>query len=249
MLPLQNKLFLVSGGGRDIGRAIVVELARAGANVAFTTKASSPDAALAACKGLAGRAWAAALDGTNSADTQRFVEAATKHFGTPVHGVVNNAGGLVARKKLAELDEAFFDQVMALNLKSTYLFTKHGVAAMEDGGTVVNVSSAAARDGGGAGAIAYATAKGGIATFTKALAKDLGARRIRVNAVLPGMIDTTFHDTFTRPEVRKNVANATPLGREGTAAEVATVVAFLASPAASFMNGALLDINGGLVLA
>ena len=117
---------------------------------------------------------------------------------------------------------------------------------MADGGAIVNFSSQAGRDGGGPGAIAYATAKGGVLTFTRGLAKELGPRKIRVNCVSPGMINTTFHNTFTKPEVRQRVAASTPLGREGDANEVADLVAYLASENASFINGASVDINGGI---
>ena len=97
--------------------------------------------------------------------------------------------------------------------------------------------------------MAYATAKGGVITFTRGLAKELGPRKIRVNSVCPGMINTLFHDTFTSAEVRQKVAGMTPLGREGEACEVANLVAFLASNEASFLNGASLDINGGTLFS
>jgi len=120
---------------------------------------------------------------------------------------------------------------------------------MPRGSSIVNFASLAGRDGGGPGSIAYATAKGGVMTFTRGLAKELGARGIRVNAVCPGMINTTFHNTFTKPEVRQKVAAATPLGREGEACEVADLVAYLASEQASFLNGANIDVNGGLAFS
>ena len=104
----------------------------------------------------------------------------------------------------------------------------------------------AARDGGGGGAIAYASAKGGVLTFTRALSKELASRRIRVNCVSPGLIDTTFHDTFTRPDVRKAVAARTSMGREGTPDDVADAVLFLGSPASSYITGESLEINGGV---
>src|SRR5690606_5420705 len=107
-------------------------------------------------------------------------------------------------------------------------------------------SSLAGRDGGGPGASAYATSKGAVMTFTRAMAKELGPRNIRVNCVCPGMIATTFHDTFTKDAVRAAVAASTPLRREGQAKEVADLVAYLAPPEASFINGASVDINGGL---
>jgi 3-oxoacyl-[acyl-carrier protein] reductase len=110
---------------------------------------------------------------------------------------------------------------------------------------VVNFASQAGRDGGGPGASAYATGKGAVATFTRSMAKEFGPKGIRVNAVNPGMIATAFHDTFTKPEVRVNVANGTPLRREGQAKEVADLVCYLGCDESSFITGANIDINGG----
>jgi 3-oxoacyl-[acyl-carrier protein] reductase len=143
------------------------------------------------------------------------------------------------------MDEAFWDEVIDLNVKSVFLLCKQIVPLMPAGSSIINFSSQAARDGGGFGAIAYATSKGAVSTFTKGLAKELGPKGIRVNAVCPGMIATTFHDTFTRPEVRTAVANATPLRRQGEAKEVAELVAYLASDESGFITGANIDINGG----
>ena len=116
---------------------------------------------------------------------------------------------------------------------------------MPEGGAIVNFASQAARDGGGPGASAYATSKGGVLTFTRGLAKELGPKNIRVNCVSPGMISTTFHDTFTKDEVRTKVAAGTPLRREGKAGEVGDLVVYLASDEASFITGASVEINGG----
>jgi 3-oxoacyl-[acyl-carrier protein] reductase len=135
--------------------------------------------------------------------------------------------------------------VLTLNLSSVFLVTKEVLPHMADGGAIVNFASQAGRDGGGGGAIAYSSAKGGVMTMTRGLAKELGPRRIRVNCICPGMINTTFHNTFTKPEIRARVAAGTPLGREGEAPEVAALVAYLASDASSFINGASIDINGG----
>jgi 3-oxoacyl-[acyl-carrier protein] reductase len=146
---------------------------------------------------------------------------------------------------MPELDESFWDTVMNVNLKSVYLVTKEVLQYMPKGSSIVNFTSQAARDGGGPGALAYSTAKGGVLTFTRGLAKELGPKGIRVNAVSPGMINTTFHNTFTKPEVRTNVAAATPLRREGEATEVADLVLYLASDSSSFITGTSIDINGG----
>ena len=134
---------------------------------------------------------------------------------------------------------------MRLNVSSAFLTCKAVVPHMGDGGSIINFASQAGRDGGGPGASAYATSKGAVMTFTRAMAKELGPSNIRVNCVCPGMISTTFHDTFTKDEVRANVAAGTPLRREGQAGEVADLVAYLASSESSFITGASLDINGG----
>jgi len=117
---------------------------------------------------------------------------------------------------------------------------------MSAGSSIVNFASQAGRDGGGPGAAAYASSKAAVMTFTRALAKELGPSGIRANCVCPGMISTTFHDTFTKDEVRAKVAAGTPLRREGQAKEVANLVAYLASSESSFITGASLDINGGM---
>ena len=117
-----------------------------------------------------------------------------------------------------------------------------GVAVDDEGGRQ------AGRDGGGPGALAYATSKGAVMTFTRGLAKEVGPD-IRVNAVCPGMISTTFHDTFTKPEVRERVAGATSLKREGSSEDVAGLVAFLASDDAAYVTGACYDINGGVLFS
>ena len=122
------------------------------------------------------------------------------------------------------------------------------VPHMKAGGSIVGFASQAGRDGGGPGATAYAASKGAVMTFTRGLAKELGPN-IRVNSICPGMIDTDFHNTFTKPEVRSHVANITPLKREGSSEDVANLTAFLASDEAAFITGANIDINGGTLFS
>ena len=250
MVDLNNKLAVVSGGARDIGRAICLHLARCGASVAFSYRASEKQAedTVAALRDAGVNALAVSSDATRWAEVQAFLAQVQEVFRRPVDILVNNAGGLIARKKIDEMDEAFWDRVIELNLKSAFLMTKAALPWMSDGGAIVNISSQAGRDGGGPGAIAYASAKGGLMTFTRGLAKELGPRKIRVNALCAGMINTSFHDK-TSPEMRQRVAAMTPLGREGAAPEVAALVTYLASNAASYVNGACIDINGGLVFS
>jgi 3-oxoacyl-[acyl-carrier protein] reductase len=189
------------------------------------------------------------IDAMDMVQVRSFAERAAKEAGRKIDIVVNVVGGLIARKRMEEMDDAFWDQVMTLNLKSVFAMTQAALPLMADGGAIVNVSSQAGRDGGGPGGIAYGATKGALMSMTRGLAKELGPRRIRVNAVCPGMIATKFHDDFTKPEVRQRVAGMTPLGREGRAEEVADLIAYLASDRASFVNGANVDINGGILFS
>ena len=251
-MKFTGKTAIVTGGSRDIGRAISVKLASEGANVVvnYFSNEADADATLAAIEATgSGKAIKVRADVTKSQDVAKLVAAATEAFGDGIDILVNNAGGLVARKPLAEMDEEFFNHVVQLNLTSTFLATKAAAEHMGEGGAIVNLASLAGRDGGGGGAAAYATSKGAVMTFTRAMAKELGPRGIRVNALCPGMIATAFHDKFTPDAARENVANSTPLRRQGRAEETADAVAYLASDEASFINGANVDINGGLAFS
>jgi 3-oxoacyl-[acyl-carrier protein] reductase len=244
---LKGKIAIITGGVRDIGRQASLKLAAAGAKVCINYFGNKQlaDETIQFIKKEGGEAIAVYGDMTKGADVKAVVDVCTAAYGDVIDILVNVAGGLLGRKPLAELDEEFWDAVMNVNLKSVYLVTKEVVPHMTNGGAIINFSSQAARDGGGAGASAYATAKGGVLTFTRAMAKELGPKGIRVNCISPGMIDTTFHNTFTKPEVRANVAQATPLKREGKAEEVGDLVLYLAGNASSFINGASIEINGG----
>ncbi|MEO0366343.1 MAG: glucose 1-dehydrogenase [Pseudomonadota bacterium] len=248
MKTLEGKVAIVTGGARDIGRAVSEQLAAEGAKVVvnYFSNPAAGNETVAAIEAAGGTAIAVAGDMTKKADVDNLVAKTREAFGDTIDILVNVVGGLVARKGLAELDDEFFDRLMRLNVTSTFL-TTHAIAPhMGEGSAIVNFSSQAGRDGGGPGAAVYAASKGAVMTFTRAMSKELGPSGIRVNCVCPGMIATTFHDTFTKDEVRKNVANATPLRREGQASEVADLVVYLASPKSSFMTGTSVDINGGL---
>ena len=250
-MSLENKVAIVAGGARDIGRAVSEKLAAAGAKVVvnyYNNEANGTDT-VKAIEAKGGKAIAVKGDMTVQADIDKLVAAAESEYGGSIDILVNVVGGLVARKPLAEMDEEFFEHVMKLNVTSTFLTTKAVAPKMKAGSSIVNLASQAGRDGGGPGAAAYATSKGAVMTFTRAMAKELGPNNVRVNCVCPGMIDTTFHDTFTKDEVRKNVAAGTTLRREGEAAEVADLVTYLASAESSFLNGASIDINGGTIFS
>ncbi|MDP1631262.1 MAG: glucose 1-dehydrogenase [Caulobacter sp.] len=250
-MTLKNKVAIVTGGGRDIGREVSLKLAAEGARVCinFANDEASARETLSQITAAGGTAILHRADVTKSDQVDGLVAACRAAFGDSINILVNLAGGMVARRPLADMDEAFFDQVMNLNLKSAFLMTRAVVPLMSAGGAIINFSSLAGRDGGGPGAAVYATSKGAVSTFTRSMAKELGPRGIRVNALCPGMISTSFHDTFSKDEVRKSVAGSTALRREGRASEVADVTAFLASDGAAYVTGVNLDVNGGLAFS
>ena len=251
MTKFKGKTAIVTGGSRDIGRAISIKLAAEGANVVvnYCNNKDAGDETVAEIEAAGGKAILVQADVTKQADVDKLIGASREAFGDTIDILVNVTGGLVARKSLDEMDEEFFNHVMQLNATSTFMVSKAVVPYMPEGGAIVNLASQAGRDGGGPGAMAYATSKGAVMSFTRGLAKELGPKGIRVNALCPGMIATTFHDKFTKDAVRENVANSTPLRRQGRAEETADAVAYLASDEASFITGTNIDINGGLLFS
>ena len=250
-MKLKDKVAIVTGGGRDIGKAISMKLAAEGAKVVINYYDSEAICreTLAEIKAKGGDAILVHGDMTKLADVENLVAEGRKAFGGHIDILVNVVGGLVARKPIDEMDEDFFNLVMRLNVNTAFLATKAVVPHMREGSSIVNFASLAGRDGGGPGASAYATSKGAMMTLTRSWAKEFGPRGIRVNALCPGVISTTFHDTFSKDEVRQKLAAATPLRREGAPGEVGDVVAYLCSSEASFLTGLNLDVNGGLAFS
>lgn len=250
-MRFKDKLVIVTGGGRDIGRSISLRFAAEGAKVVINYRSDEAAAqdTLAAVEAAGGTALLHRADVTKSGEVAGLIAAAAEFGGGTIDVLVNCAGGMVARKTLADMDEAFFDTVMDLNFKSAFLVTKAALPHLAKGSAIVNLSSQAARDGGGPGASIYAASKGALTTLTRSWAKELGPQGIRVNALCPGLIGTSFHDIFSKPEGRAAVAGNTPLRREGHPDEVAAAVAFLASEDAAFLTGLNMDINGGLAFS
>lgn len=250
-MKLKGKVAVVTGGARDIGREISLKLAKEGAKVVvnyFNSEKDSEDT-LAAIKEAGGEAIAVRGDVSKQEDIDNMVAKTKEAFGDHIDILVNNAGGLFARKTVEEIDEKYYNLVMDVNFKGTVFVIQAFKVLMGNGGSIVNLASQAGRDGGGAGSAIYASSKGAVMTLTRNWAKELGPQGIRINAVCPGMIATKFHDDFTKDQVRQNVANSTPLRREGKAEEVADLVVYLAGPESSFMNGNNVDINGGLAFS
>lgn len=254
MSKLLAKRALVTAGAQGIGLAISRHLLAAGCDV-FVHYRRSADAArtLEAEARAAGRRYAhASADLTETTGCEQLVADATEFLGG-LDILINNAGSLVARRTLAEADDAFWAEVMALNVGSLRRVTRaaapHLIAAAKTGGgaSIVNLSSLAGRKGGHAGSLAYSTAKGAVLTFTRSLAAELGPHGVRVNALAPGLIlGTSFHTTHTTAESAAATVAGIPLARAGSADDVARAAVFFASEFDGFITGATLDINGGV---
>jgi 3-oxoacyl-[acyl-carrier protein] reductase len=242
----------VTGSSTGIGRAVAGALAREGRRVVVHYNASEEEARGVA-EGISSAGGEAVLVGgdvSDAGEVDRMVGEIEDRYGR-LDVLVNNAGSLVERRTLAEMTEDLWDRVMDVNLKSVYLCSRAVLPMMKrrGAGRIINLTSVAARNGGGPGSVAYATAKGGVSTLTRAMAKELVSENILVNGVAPGIITTPFHDRFTPPEMREGFKNAIPIGREGTPEETASVVAFLASPAADYLVGEIIEVNGGQLMS
>ena len=248
-MKLQGKTAVVTGGGRDIGLACVKALAAEGANVAINYHSSADGAnkAVEEITAAGGKAFAMQGDMTNEEEVQAFITRTVEEFGS-IDIAMPITGSLVARVPTAEMTMAHWHTVMNVNATSCMLLIMTALPHFNKGGSIVTMASQAARDGGGPGAVAYAASKGAVLTMTRGWAKELGPD-IRVNAMNPGMINTDFHNVFTKPEVREHVANVTPLKREGKPEDVANLAVYLASDDAAFITGACIDINGGMLFS
>ncbi|MEM1597629.1 MAG: SDR family oxidoreductase [Pyrobaculum sp.] len=235
---------VVTGGSTGIGAATVKALAKRGYNVAFTYLQNEEAArAVAAEASQYSKVLFKKADAASWEEMSNFAEEVRRTFGR-VDALVVNAGGLPERKTLEESTLEYWRRIVDLNLTSAYIATKLFVPLMERG-AVVYVSSIASYTGGGRGAFAYAAAKAGLLGLTRALAKELGPRGIRVVAVLPGLIDTPFHAKAKTGDIQAWASSMVYMKRVGRPEEVAEVVAFLVSDSASYINGAFIDVNGG----
>jgi 3-oxoacyl-[acyl-carrier protein] reductase len=247
---LQNLTALVTGASSGIGEATSIALAREGANVLihYNSKWAEADAVLKKVEALGVKAELvqadlATMEGTNK--LSRFAE------NKAIDILVNNAGSLIARTKVLDFTTELWEKVMMLNLTSAFFVSQAVLKGMVERkhGIIVNVSSVAARFGGGVGALAYATAKGAISTMTKGLTKEFAPLNIRVNAISPGTVDTNYHKSFSTPEGLDGVRAATPVGRLGTPEEIADTILFLCSDQAGFIHGQVIEVNGGFLMA
>jgi 3-oxoacyl-[acyl-carrier protein] reductase len=246
---LAGKIALVTGGSRGIGAAICVHLARAGATV-VVNYSSSESAARAVAEQVKESGGEAVILKANVSDTKQvegLFKQIDKSHGGRVDILVNNAG-VYLPASLADSTEADFDKTFNVNVKSLFLVTKQAVDRLPDGGRIINIGSIVGERVPFPGASVYAASKFAVAGFTRAWARELAARQITVNDVQPGPIDTEMNpaDAATNPAA-DFLRGAIPLGRYGTADEIAALVAFLASPQAAFISGATINVDGGMI--
>lgn len=241
-----TKVAWVTGSSTGIGRATALKLAERGYDVVVHYTRSEEKA-----QEVAGRIESSGRDAlmvrgdvSRAEDVRRMVREIDERYGR-LDVLVNNAGSFIERAGVDDMTEELWDRTVDVNLKSVYLCSQAVLSLMRRhaGGRIVNISSIATWEGGGS--IAYAAAKGGVDSLTRAMARELASEGILVNAVSPGRIDTPFHDKFTSPERRKEKEEAIPLKREGTAEEIGAVVTFLASSEASYVLGEVIEVNGG----
>ncbi len=245
---LQDKVALVTGGSRGIGRAIVLALADAGCHVAFTYKSSVSAAEEVAqnvqAKGR--KALALQSDARSFPEATAAVESVIREF-SRLDILVNNAG-ITKDGLLLRMTEQDWDEVIDTNLKSAFNFSKAAVKQMmsQREGRIINISSVAGVMGN-AGQANYASAKAGMLGLTKTLAKELASRNIQVNAIAPGFVETDMTKKLT-PQQTEALVAMIPMKRVGKPEEIASVVVFLASPASNYMTGQVLCVDGGLVM-
>ena len=242
----------VTGSSTGIGAASAVALAHQGCRVAVHYNRSEDEAqeVMEQITASGGDAMLVGGDVSDAGEVERMAREVEDRYGR-LDVLVNNAGSLIERRSFSEMTEDLWDRVISVNLKSVFLCSKAVLPMMkrQGSGRIINMTSVAARNGGGPGSAAYASAKGGVSTLTRAMAKDLVSENILVNGVAPGVITTPFHDRFTPPDVRENMAAAIPMGREGTPEEVAGAVLFLASPWANYLVGEIIEVNGGQLMS
>jgi 3-oxoacyl-[acyl-carrier protein] reductase len=252
LAELSGKTALVTGASRGIGAATAVTLAKNGCArvvVHYHSYAEGAQATMDAIR-AAGVEATSIQANLGTRDGIRLFREHMSDVAPEVDILINNAGSLVKRAGLTEFSEELFDEVMDLNFRSAWCISQDAVASMirKGWGVIVNLSSIAARNGGGPGAAIYAASKAAVSCITKGMAKELAPRGIRVNAVSPGTVDNHFHEVFSTEQMLEAVVKQTPAGKLGDDQEVADVILFLCSDASRFIYGQTIEINGGMYM-
>jgi len=250
---LENKTAIITGAADPVGIGFAVArlFVEHGARVAIIDlDQRKVDHATKLLQAVAQRPDAALGFSGSICDKERckeIVAAVTRAWG-PIDALVNNAGVVQARK-LIDITEQDFDSVIGVNLRGTLLMSQAAIAAMRDGGSVVTIASIAAQRGGGLlGGPHYAASKGGVVSLTKSIAREFGARGIRANSITPGIIMTNMNADAYSADAKEQLLTTIPLNRFGTPRDVAGAALFLASDHSCFITGAVIDVNGGMLI-
>jgi 3-oxoacyl-[acyl-carrier protein] reductase len=249
MQTLQGRTALVTGSSNGIGAETAVALAREGAHVIihYFSGKDSAEGVLARVRDAGGAGEIVSADLSRREGVEQLAAMVESR---PIDILINNAGSLIRRTKILDMDWDLWESTMMLNLTSAFFLGKAALRGMAERnrGVIVNVGSVAGRIGGGIGASAYATAKGALTTLTKAMAKEFAPLGVRVNGVSPGTIDTNYHRQFSTAAMLEGVKAATPQARLGTSEEIAAVIVFLCGDGAAFIHGQMIEVNGGFYM-
>ncbi len=253
MSEFAGKSAVVTGASRGIGHATALALAKSGVEhmtLHYNTHKPGAEEAAAAVEAAGAEVTLIQGDLSTEAGIEKFCLKLTR-LETPVDILINNAGSLVKRAKLMESTPELFDEIYTLNVKSAWFVSKAVAGRMIERktGVIVNLSSVAARHGGGPGAALYSSAKAAVSCFTRGMAKELAPHGVRVNAVSPGTVDNHFHELFSTAQMLESMKSQTPAGTLGTNEEIADTIVFLCSGAARFIYGQTIEVNGGLFMA
>lgn len=247
---LTNRVALITGAGTGIGQASAMLLAQAGATVAvhYHTSDAGAEETLQAILKSGGKGFLAQADLTQELAVHKMVNQVLRDAGR-IDILFNNAGSVCQRSSLEACSVELWRYVMDVNLTSAFLTSREAIPHLKQSGhgSIINNLSLSVQTGGSGGAGPYAAAKGGLMVMTRTLAKEL-APAVRVNSIMPGVVETPHHAAFSTPEKLEDYRRQTPLGRNALAEEIARTVLYLASDASSFMTGAVLDLNGGRFL-
>ncbi len=247
---LTGRVALITGAGTGIGQSSAILLAQAGATVAvhYHSSAAGAEETLAGIQRHQGKGFLVRADLTDEAQTKSLIAQVISQAGR-LDILFNNAGSVIERAKLEDCSLDLWRRVMDANLTSAFLAAREAIPHLKKSGhgSIINNLSLSVQTGGSGGAGPYAAAKGGLMVMTRTLAKEL-APQVRVNSIMPGVVETPHHEAFSTPEKMEDYRRQTPLARNATSEEIARTVLYLASDASSFMTGAVLDLNGGRFL-